>query len=387
MCMGPAAMDEYDEFVGQWWNPTRSSECRHHHAALCRVEPESLVLRQSNRAKHCRPRGRRRVKWQSQQSSPNVRIRTMIHIDYEREGEVMKLARLAVDNSVVVAEVLADGDYVVIGEGGQDLLLEAARCRGDMATDGTKVPRDRARVLAPVPRPPSIRDFFAFEQHMRASRASAGNEPDPGWYEQPYFYFTNPAAVLGPDEVVRPPRGTRALDYELEVAAVIGSEASDLDAADPRALDCVVGYTILNDWSARDIQGREMKQNIGPQKAKDFATSVGPWLVTPDELPFADPARPRGRMRASVNGELWSDGEMSDIYFPWSRLVSHASQDTALLPGDLLGSGTCGTGCVLELRGSGLRDTRHWLRENDVVELEVDGLGVLANRIGVSASS
>lgn len=294
----------------------------------------------------------------------------------------MRLARLELDNSVVVAEVLADGDYVIIGEGGQDLLLEAARLRGQLDVDGTKVPHAEARVLAPIPRPPSIRDFFAFEQHMIASRASGGHEPDPGWYEQPFFYFTNPAAVIGPDEVVRPPRGTRALDYELEVAAVIGHEVSDVDPDDPRALDCIVGYTILNDWSARDIQGREMKQNIGPQKAKDFATSVGPWVVTPDELPFSDPARPSGRMRASVNAELWSDGELSDIHFPWSRLVSHASQDTTLLPGDLLGSGTCGTGCVLELRGSGLRDTRHWLREGDVVELTVEGLGSLSNSIG-----
>lgn len=293
----------------------------------------------------------------------------------------VKLARVQIDGTTVVGEILGTG-LEVLGEGGQDLLLRAAADPGSVERDGSRVPLDQVRLLAPVDRPPSIRDFFAFEAHMRASRASGGQEPDPGWYKQPYFYFTNPAAVAGPDDPIRPPRGTRALDYELEVAAVIGREVQDVDPDDPNAMEAIAGFTILNDWSARDIQGVEMKQNLGPQKAKDFATSVGPWLVTRDELEFADPARPRGRMQASVNGELWSDGELADIHFSWTQLLAHASQDTRLVPGDLLGSGTCGTGCILELRWSGLRDSRHWLREGDRVELSVSGLGSLSNSIG-----
>ncbi|MDQ7910845.1 fumarylacetoacetate hydrolase family protein [Phytohabitans sp. ZYX-F-186] len=292
----------------------------------------------------------------------------------------MKLAQLRTEGTTVVAEVLGDVAEV-IAEGGQDLLLRVAAHPHDIDRDGTRVPLDSATVLTPIDRPPSIRDFFAFEQHMRTSRASAGQDPDPGWYEQPFFYFSNPAAVIGPDVPIRPPTGTRALDYELEVAAVIGRECADLDPSDPTSMSAIAGFTILNDWSARDIQGREMKQQLGPQKAKDFATSVGPWLVTPDEIALADPTRPKGRMQARVNGELWSDGELADIYFSWSQLLAHAAADTRLLPGDLLGSGTCGTGCILELRTSGLRATRHWLRPGDTVELSVEGLGTLRNTI------
>jgi 2-keto-4-pentenoate hydratase/2-oxohepta-3-ene-1,7-dioic acid hydratase in catechol pathway len=294
------------------------------------------------------------------------------------EENGMKLALAEVEGAVVVARV--EGDKLwVLGEGGQSDILALAR--GERRADGGEpVPVASARLLPPIPAPPSIRDFFAFEAHMIASRRSAKADPDPGWYTQPFFYFTNPAAIVGPGASIVPPRGTRALDYELEVAAVIGRESSDLDPDDPATMDAIVGYTIFNDWSARDIQGVEMKQNIGPQKAKDFASSLGPYLVTADELP-GDGLRPRGRMRAWVNGELWSDGELSDIHFPWTSLLAHASQDTRLVPGDLLGSGTCGTGCILELRGSGLRDTRHWLRAGDRVDLEVAGLGVLSSRI------
>jgi fumarylacetoacetate (FAA) hydrolase len=293
----------------------------------------------------------------------------------------VKLAQMTIDGADVVVEVRSENAEVV-GPGGQDLLLQVACQPESVARDGTVVPLSAGVLRSPVQKPPSFRDFFAFEQHMRTSRASGGLEPDPAWYEQPYFYFSNPANVLGPDDLVIPPRGTRALDYELEVAAVIGRECGDLDPDDPATMSVIAGFTILNDWSARDIQGREMKQNLGPQKAKDFATSIGPWLVTPDELTFADPTRLCGFMRASVNGEQWSDGDLGDIYFPWTRLLAHAAQDTRLLPGDVLGSGTCGTGCILELRWTGMRDTRHWLRANDEVVLSAAGLGSLRNVIG-----
>jgi 2-keto-4-pentenoate hydratase/2-oxohepta-3-ene-1,7-dioic acid hydratase in catechol pathway len=292
----------------------------------------------------------------------------------------MRLARAQLDGVIVVAEVVEDG-LSVLGEGGQDLLLQVAADPSCATDDRTVVPLDHAVLLAPVERPPSIRDFYVFEDHMRRHRASVGQEPDPSWYEEPCFYFTNPSAIVGPNETVRPPRGTEALDYEVEVAAVIGQEASNIDPSDPRALDCIAGFMILNDWSARDIQEREMRQNLGPRKSKDFAISLGPWLVTRDELPFLDAGRPRARMQAFVNGERWSDGELSDIYFPWSRLLAHASENTRLVPGDILGSGTCSSGCILELRMTPGTETRRWLREHDSVELRVEGLGCLSNTV------
>jgi fumarylacetoacetate (FAA) hydrolase len=181
----------------------------------------------------------------------------------------------------------------------------------------------------------------------------------PEWYEQPVFYFSNPAAIFGPESEVPYPEGTEELDYELEVAAVIGAEGA------------IGGFTVMNDWSARDLQRTEMKVGLGPAKGKDFATSLGPVVVTPDELDGS-----RGTMLARVNGEERSRGELGDMHFSWDRVVDHAARNTRLLPGDVLGSGTVGTGCILEL-GDG-----RWLQPGDVVELEVEGIGVLRNTVG-----
>jgi len=295
----------------------------------------------------------------------------------------MKLARLDVDGDEVVAVV--DGDQATpVSEGGQDALVAVALGRERPRSIGEVIPLAQARLLAPLGQPPSIRDFFAFEAHVRDSRPE--RTVDPGWYEQPVFYFSNPAVVRGPDDEIRPPVGTRCLDYELEVACVIGAESTDLDPDDPGTLDVVAGFTVLNDWSARDVQAKEMKQGIGPIKGKDFATSLGPFLVTPDELHDAGSGRPKAAMRARVNGELWSEGQLGDIHFTWPELLGFASQDSRLVPGDVLGSGTVGTGCILELRTCGMRDTRHWLRADDVVELDVEGIGVLRNRIVARAT-
>lgn len=291
----------------------------------------------------------------------------------------MRLARVEIDGEVVNAAI--DGDEaILLGPDDQAGLLAIAQAR-EVGGDHERVPLSAGRLLAPLRRPTSVRDFFAFEEHYVSGRASAGQEPDPEWYERPVFYFTNPAAILGPGDTVHAPQGSRTLDYELEVAAVIGKEASDLDPEDPMTMDVIAGFTIFNDWSARDVQVREMRQNLGPHKGKDFATSIGPWLVTPDQIPFAAWDRPRGRMAATVNGEQWSEGELSDIHFSWAQLLAYASQDTRLVPGDVIGSGTCGTGCILELRTSGMRDTRHWLRPDDRVTLEVEGLGTLPNTV------
>ena len=211
---------------------------------------------------------------------------------------------------------------------------------------------------APVLRPPSVRDFYAFEQHVKNARARRGLDVPVEWYEQPVFYFSNPAAIYGPEDDVPYPDGTEELDYELEVAAIIG------DAGE------IGGFTVMNDWSARDLQRREMKVGLGPAKGKDFATSIGPVVVTPDEFPGNT-----GAMVARVNGEERSRGDLGDLNWPWSELIAQAARNTRLLPGDVIGSGTVGTGCILE-HGDG-----RWLRRGDVVELEVEGLGVLRNRV------
>jgi fumarylacetoacetate (FAA) hydrolase len=210
----------------------------------------------------------------------------------------------------------------------------------------------------PVLRPPSVRDFYAFEQHVKTARANRGLEVPPEWYEQSVFYFSNPGAIYGPEDEIPYPEGTSELDYELEVAAIIGAN------------DEIGGFTIMNDWSARDLQRAEMKVGLGPAKGKDFATSLGPVVVTPDEFDGSGAV-----MVARVNGEERSRGELGDMHWTWSDLVAHAARNTSFCPGDVLGSGTVGSGCILE-HGDG-----RWLRRGDVVELEVEGLGVLRNRV------
>ena len=214
----------------------------------------------------------------------------------------------------------------------------------------------------PVLRPPTVRDFMAFEEHVANTRRQRGSEVPQEWYEIPVFYFSNPAAVFGPDEEIPYPARTEELDYELELAAVIGAEGQ------------IGGFTVMNDWSARDLQRAEMKVGLGPSKGKDFATSLGPVLVTPDEFDGSE-----GTMVARVNGEERSRGRLADMHHSWQAIRDHAARNTRLLPGDVLGSGTVGTGCILEL-GDG-----RWLQPGDVVELEIEGIGVLRNTVGPRA--
>jgi fumarylacetoacetate (FAA) hydrolase len=224
--------------------------------------------------------------------------------------------------------------------------------------EGPRYPLAGVTLLAPVPRPPSIRDFFAFEQHVATARANRGSQVPKEWYEFPVFYFTNPAAVYGPEDDIPYPEGTQELDYELEVAAVIGHDQQ------------IAGFTVMNDWSARDIQRKEMRVGLGPAKAKDFATTLGPVLVTPDEFDGT-----RATMTAKVNGEQRSRGSLADIHYSWREILDQAARNTRLYPGDVLGSGTVGTGCILE------HDDGRWLARGDVVELEIEGIGVLRNRV------
>ena len=234
---------------------------------------------------------------------------------------------------------------------------------GGFAREHDEYALEDVRFLAPVPRPASVRDFYAFEEHVRNARAVTGRgEVVPEWYEIPVFYFSNPAAIYGPDEEVPYPEGSEALDYELEVAAIMGVDGE------------VGGFTVMNDWSARDLQRAEMRVGLGPSKGKDFATSLGPVVVTPDELGDL-----RLEMVARVNGEERSRGNLGDMYHSWESIVAHAARNTELRPGDVLGSGTVGTGCILE------HGDERWLQPGDDVELEVEGIGVLRNRVGPRA--
>ena len=221
--------------------------------------------------------------------------------------------------------------------------LESFFTGGGQAREHAEYTLDEVRLLAPVRRPPSVRDFYAFEQHVKNARAVTGRGEVPReWYELPAFYFSNPAAIYGPDEEIPYPAGTEMLDYELEVAMVIGTDGG------------IGGFTVMNDWSARDLQRQEMAVGLGPAKGKDFATSLGPVVVSPDEL--------------------------GDMYHSWEAILERAAANTQLVPGDVIGSGTVGTGCILEHADG------RWLQPGDVVELEVEGIGVLRNRVGPKPS-
>lgn len=226
---------------------------------------------------------------------------------------------------------------------------------------GRTCPSDEATILAPVPRPPSIRDFFAFEGHVAAGWRRRGGEIPPAWYEAPVFYFSNPSSVHGPDQPVARPPATRMLDFELEIAAVIGTDGR------------IAGYTLMNDWSARDVQATEITVGLGPAKGKDFATSLGPWLVTPDELSFKD-GRLDAEASVSVNGRELSRTSASEQHWSWVELAGHAARDTQLVPGDVLGSGTLNGGCLLELL-PGVGDG--YLEPGDEVSIAAEGLGEL----------
>ena len=236
---------------------------------------------------------------------------------------------------------------------------------------------------APLPNPPSLRDGYAFREHVETARRNRGLDMIPEYDEFPVFYFGNHRSIVGPGPVRVRPKQLERLDYELEVAVVLGKEGQNLAAAD--ADEAIFGMTIMNDWSARALQMQEMKLSLGPAKGKDFATSLGPWLVTLDEL------MPRAKktgtglvfdlaMQASVNGALLSRGNVKDMHFTFAQILERASYGVTLFPGDVIGSGTCGGGCLLELNGSHVTDDL-WLKPGDVVVLRIEGLGELENRV------
>jgi 2-keto-4-pentenoate hydratase/2-oxohepta-3-ene-1,7-dioic acid hydratase in catechol pathway len=222
------------------------------------------------------------------------------------------------------------------------------------------------RLLPPI-RPASLRDFLAFEKHARRGAERRGEKLADAWYEIPIYYKGNHREITGPDADVVWPSFSEKLDYEMEIAAVLGVRGRDLTGR--AAEDAIIGYTIMNDWSARDVQRLEMAARLGPAKSKDFATSLGPALVTWDEI---DP-RHGLVMIARVNDEVWSRGTSADMHWTFPQMVAHVSRGEDVWPGDVYGSGTSYGCCGLDLD--------RWIQPGDVVELEIEGLGILRNRI------
>jgi fumarylacetoacetate (FAA) hydrolase len=239
-------------------------------------------------------------------------------------------------------------------------------------------------LVSPVPRPTSMRDGYAFRQHVESARRNRGLDMIPEFDEIPIFYFTNHQAVTGPGEVVVQPMHMDQLDFELECAIVIGKEGRNIPAS--KADEYIFGYTIMNDWSARAMQMHEMKLNLGPAKGKDFATSLGPFLATKDELQSKIVEGENGdrydlTMVTRLNGQEVSRGNTKDMSWTFAQIIERASYGVTLYPGDVIGSGTVGTGCFLELNGSKVFNPPLWVKDGDVVECEIDLLGNLVNRI------
>jgi fumarylacetoacetate (FAA) hydrolase len=238
------------------------------------------------------------------------------------------------------------------------------------------IPIHEVKLFAPLPVPPSVRDFYAFEEHVKTCRSRRGLDMVPEWYQIPVFYFTNHHAIVGHEDVVKKPSYSSCLDFELEIACIIGKRGKNI--AREEAMEYIAGFTIMNDWSARDVQKQEMAVGLGPAKGKDFATSLGPCLVTLDELED----RRQGerwdlQMTARINGQEVSKGNAKDIFWTFDQMIERASAECELFPGDVIGSGTVGTGCILELG----EDVHRWLEPGDRVELEIERIGVLKNKI------
>lgn len=245
------------------------------------------------------------------------------------------------------------------------------------------------RVLAPLPRPVSLRDGYAFRQHVETARRNRGVPMIPEFDLFPVVYYSNALATTGPGPVAVQKQALEKLDFELEAAIVIGKAGKNIPAS--KADSHIFGYCIFNDWSARALQMEEMKLNLGPAKGKDFASSFGPFLVTRDELtPYATPSpqgeRHRLKMKAWINGKLLSEGMLSDMNWSFGQIVERASYGVRLEPGEVIGSGTVGTGCLLELNGSKITDNL-WLKPGDVVELEIEHLGRLKNTVTEASES
>ncbi len=317
-------------------------------------------------------------------------------ISYLSEDEEDRLAILVDGKAYDTQQLdrrLADNmaDFLFDGDESMQLAksLEKKIRAGQVKVKGMDV--SNIELLAPVPHPTSCRDAYAFRQHVAAARLNRGLEMIPEFDEYPIFYFTNHNAIYGPGEIDVMPDHLNGLDFELEVSIVIGKHARNVTAAE--ADEYIAGFMIMNDMSARVLQMEEMKLNLGPAKGKDFCTVLGPWLVTPEELePYKTAPKPGHtgasynlEMKCLVNGKQVSEGNMNSMDWTFAEIIERAAYGVDLMPGDVIGSGTVGTGCFLELNGTAKRldpkATPQWLQIGDVVEMEITGLGLLQNII------
>lgn len=283
-------------------------------------------------------------------------------------------------------------------EGGQEMLDKLKKVEQQVVAGAFKpvetISLRSASLLAPVPYPSSLRDAYAFREHVSTSRRNRGLEMIPEFDEFPVFYFSNHQAVVGPGPVSCMPRHLEKLDYELEVAVVLHKRGKNIPAAE--ADHYIAGYMIMNDLSARVMQMEEMKLSLGPAKGKDFATALGPWLVTKEELAAYKVETPEGKvgdvyglkMSCSVNGKKLSTGNLADMHWTFAEIIERVSYGAEVFPGDVIGSGTVGTGCLLELNSTGKFNNpdyeEQWLAAGDKIRMEVTGLGGLTNRITTS---
>lgn len=293
----------------------------------------------------------------------------------------MKIARISTAQRGEVLAIVGEGVVRIVEGHSVDELVTIAMTRSIEGLElGESLSFGEVDFLAPIARPISIRDFSAFEAHTKNVVEAGGAEMNPRWYDFPIFYFSNPSAVIGDFEAVVPPKTSKLLDFELEVACVVGSAIRDLEPGDANWTSHIAGFTLMNDWSARDFGAKELPLLFGPAKAKDFATTLGPWLTTPDEFVIVN-----GRMdlplTVRVNGNVWGQGNVNDLHFDWTRLLAHASADCTVYPGEVIGTGTCGNGCILELRMTQGKDRFAWLKSGDVVEISAPGLGKLTNSV------
>ncbi len=277
-------------------------------------------------------------------------------------------------------------------EGG-DVLMERAKKIDAQIKSGAIEPKEEVffELIAPVPHPTSCRDAYAFRQHVAAARRNRKLDMIAEFDQYPVFYFTNHNAIQGPGEITCMPDHFEKLDFELEVAVVIGSKGRNIEAAD--ADSYIAGFMIMNDMSARTLQMEEMLLNLGPAKGKDFSTVIGPWLVTPDELEQYKTSPKPGHVGAAynlemsciVNGVEVSHGNAADMDWTFAEIIERCAYGVDILPGDVIGSGTVGSGCFLELNGTGLLNdpdyTPQWLKDGDIVEMKITGLGILNNTI------
>lgn len=259
-----------------------------------------------------------------------------------------------------------------------DSPIERVREALDKDTSASRLPLSGVKLLSPIVQPPTVRDFIVFEEH---ASSQGTREPNEVWYRMPVFYFSNPLCIYGPDAEIPFPSASSQFDYELEIGCVIGKEGKDVPVAD--AMDHIAGFTLFNDWSSRDLQVDEMAFGLGPAKGKDTASSIGPWLVTTDEmLPYLKDGRLDLRCQVRVNGQNWlKDGSAKDAYFSFADMIERASKDSRIVPGDIIGSGTVGGGSIREAIRKGYEGAR-FLEPGDVVEHEVEVIGVLRGTLG-----